>query len=189
VEAVGAGKGVGGDRGEAGFGKEGGSELEGEWGEGGAEVREAVEPSVRDLEEDEEPAGAKDAEGFVDGGSLGFAREKMMEDENGGDGGERAVGEGESGGIATKDEARDTGMAKAEFGEGGFSEFEGGDAQGALVEEGGGGAKARADLEDVVAERGTGEDPGQEAMGAQGVPEARGAEDVFHRVHEGEGDE
>lgn len=84
----------------------------------------------------------------------------MMKDENGRDGGEGAVGEGERGGVATKYEAGDAGMTKAEFGERGCGEFERGDTRGALVKEGGSGTKTRADFEDVVSERSAGEDPG-----------------------------
>lgn len=73
VEAVGAGKGVGSDCGKTGFGEARSGECERKWGKGGAEVREAVEPGVRDLEKDEEPAGAKDAEGFADSGRLSLA--------------------------------------------------------------------------------------------------------------------
>jgi hypothetical protein len=166
----------------------GGAEARGNGSNGDGDVSAAgvanvMEPTVCDVEGQENTAGAEDAEDLGESGVLRGRRIEMVKHENGDDRGERLGHEGEARSIATNGVGAAVGM-RLEFAERVEVVFERCDVGDAGQEMRGGRTVASTDFEEAVAKICVRDDPGKEFAAGETAPEGGGAEEMFEGVHD-----
>ena len=151
--------------------------------EGAAKMTDAVNPTVGNFESHENTAGAQDAEDFREHLVLEFAGFQVVQDKDGKDRGEGLRGKGQLRSVAADSTSEMRVVMEFKFERGPVVVLEGGHAGNPCLQERGRGAVARADLEQVIAEAGAGENPGEKLAAGEVAPQGRRTDEVFGGVH------
>jgi len=142
-----------------------------------------MHPTVVNLESQKHAAGAKHAVDLGKHTVLKFAGAKMMKYQNSDGRGKAVIGEGESGSVTTEGAARAAIVVRLQM-QGRFGiVIERGDAADGLAELRRSRAVARANFEDMVAERRTRQDPRKQLPLSEEAPGPGRTEEVLKPVH------